>query len=109
MLRTVRSGRRSGTKSGSAPKEIGTALQELVGSIGIGKTLKQYEVVTLWPTLVGEQIARVTTAKRMENGVLLVEVSNAPWRAELTMRRGEIARKINVAVRKNVVKEIRFR
>lgn len=108
-MRTVRSGRRSGAQLRSTPKEIGAAIQELVGSIGIGKTLKQYEVVTLWPTLVGEQIARVTTAKRMENGVLLIEVSNAPWRAELTMRRGEIARKINVSVGKNVVKEIRFR
>jgi len=58
---------------------------------------------------VGDQIAKVTVAKRMENGVLFVEVANAPWRAELTMRRGEIARKINAAVGKNVVKEIRFR
>lgn len=91
------------------PEEIGVALQELVGSIGIGKTLRQYEVVTSWPALVGEQIAKVSTAKRMENGVLFVEVANAPWRAELTMRRGEIARKINAALGKNVVKEIRFR
>lgn len=91
------------------PEEIGVALQELVGSIGIGKALRQYEVVTSWPALVGDQIAKVTVAKRMENGVLFVEVANAPWRAELTMRRGEIARKINAAVGKNVVKEIRFR
>lgn len=91
------------------PEEIGVALQELIGGIGIGKTLRQYEVVTSWPVLVGEQIAKVSVAKRMENGVLFVEVENAPWRAELTMRRREIAGKINAALGKNVVREIRFR
>jgi predicted nucleic acid-binding Zn ribbon protein len=66
-------------------------------------------VITFWAEMVGEQIARVTEAQRMENGVLFVSVSTAPWRAELSMKRMEIMKKINSTLGKNVVKEIRFR
>jgi predicted nucleic acid-binding Zn ribbon protein len=59
--------------------------------------------------VVGEQIAKVTQAQRMENGVLFVSVATAPWRAELSMKRMDITRKINTILGKNVVKEIRFR
>lgn len=66
-------------------------------------------MITSWQELVGEQIAKVTQAQRMENGVLFVGVSTAPWRAELSMKRLEIMAKINAAFGKKVVHEIRFR
>ncbi len=77
--------------------------------LGIDKTLSEYEVVTSWDAIVGEQIAKVTKAERLENGILFVSVATAPWRNELTMKRREIVARINGAVGKNVVKEIRFR
>jgi predicted nucleic acid-binding Zn ribbon protein len=73
------------------------------------KTLEEYGAVTSWSEVVGEQIAKVTKAQHMENGVLFVSVSTAPWRAELSMKRLEIMQKINAALGRNVVKEIRFR
>jgi predicted nucleic acid-binding Zn ribbon protein len=98
-----------GSSGKSQPKAIGAAIQELAKHLGLEKTLGEYEVVTSWQDIVGEQIARVTKAQRIENGVLFVSVETAPWRAELSMKRMEIMQKINAAVGKNVVKEIRFR
>jgi len=85
------------------------AIQDLAKHLGLERNLEDYQVITSWAEMVGEQIAKVTQAQRMENGVLFVGVSTAPWRAELSMKRMEIMQKINTAFGKKVVKEIRFR
>jgi predicted nucleic acid-binding Zn ribbon protein len=85
------------------------ALSDFTSSLGITKKLREYNVVTSWEALVGEQIAKVAKPQRVENGVLFVSVASAPWRAELTMRRREIVERINTAIGKKVVLDIRFR
>jgi predicted nucleic acid-binding Zn ribbon protein len=92
-----------------APQAVGAILQEMVRDLGIDQTLQQYNVLTSWASIVGEKIARVTMPQRIENGILFVQVSSAPWRAELTMRRMEILEKVNAAAGRQVVREIRFR
>jgi predicted nucleic acid-binding Zn ribbon protein len=91
------------------PEPLGEALGRLTKALGITKTLDEYGVLTTWSAVVGERIAGVTSALRIENGVLFVGVATAPWRAELSMQRHEIIRKINAALGKDVVREIRFR
>jgi predicted nucleic acid-binding Zn ribbon protein len=59
--------------------------------------------------VVGEQVAKVTIPQRVDNGVLMVSVSTAPWRAELTMRRREILDKIRRTCPDAGVTDIRFR
>ena len=86
-----------------------SALDLLTHDLGITRKLREYDVITLWRTIVGDQIARVAVAERVENRVLFVAVSSAPWRAELSMRRQEILEKINTAVGRQVIREIRFR
>jgi len=93
----------------STPESFGQALGALVRQLGITRTLRQYDVITSWDGIVGEKIAKVAKAQRMENGILFVGVANAPWRAELTIMRREIIEKINAAMGNKVVKDIRFR
>ena len=88
---------------------VAVAIQELVHRLGITRTIRQYDVINTWESIVGEQIAKVTTVQRIDNGVLYVGVATAPWRAELSMKRREIIEKINSAVGRNIIKEIRFR
>ncbi len=88
---------------------MGEAIKDLARHLGLEKNLEEYQAITSWQEVVGEQIAKVTQAQRMENGVLFVSVSTAPWRAELSMKRIEIMQKINAMLGKSVVKEIRFR
>jgi len=91
------------------PRPIGDALSALTEDLGIGRTLRQYDVITGWTRVVGEQVAKVTTPMRIDNGVLYVSVSTAPWRAELTMRRRDILEKIRRACPQAGVTDIRFR
>jgi predicted nucleic acid-binding Zn ribbon protein len=108
-LNAGRAGRRRTTKGQRQPKVVGLALQELVDDLGILKPLNGYSVITSWKDIVGEQIAKVAHAERVNDGVLIVKVANAPWRNELVMRRGEILERIVKAVGKGIVREIRFR
>jgi len=111
MSKTERAGRgKTGRDSRAGSLQpIGVALVQLVDSLGISQTLKQYDILRLWGSIVGERIARVTKAQRIEQGVLYVHVSTAPWRTELAMKRVEIVRKINKALGSTVVTDIRFR
>ncbi len=101
--------RRTSDKIKKHPEPMVIALDKFVHALGITKKMKQFSVITSWAEIVGEQIARVTEADRMENGILFVKTATAPWRNELTMRRMEIMEKVNAAAGSKVVKEIRFR
>lgn len=93
----------------NAPQAIGTVLDTLLRHLGIEKKVEQYEIFELWNTLVGEQIARVTQVEKIENGVLTVRVSAAPWRTELMFRKEEILEKIHNVMHADAIKDIRFR
>jgi predicted nucleic acid-binding Zn ribbon protein len=82
---------------------------ELFAHLGIQDTVRQYNVLNAWAEVVGEQIARVTTAQKIERGVLIISVATAPWRAELVMRRPEIIKRLNDEAGRVVVRDIRFR
>jgi predicted nucleic acid-binding Zn ribbon protein len=101
--------RKGKPRRGGGPVSMGAALRDLTHRLGIVRTLSEYDVLTSWDALVGEQIARVARPERFENGTLFVAVGSAPWRAELSMRRMEILERINGAIGRKVVKELRFR
>jgi predicted nucleic acid-binding Zn ribbon protein len=88
---------------------VGAALEELARQLGISQTLAEYEVLTSWEKLVGEQIAKAASPERFDNGVLFVRVTTGPWRAELSLRRLEIKERINRLAGRTIVKDIRFR
>jgi predicted nucleic acid-binding Zn ribbon protein len=90
------------------PRSLGDALQGLVKDLGIGGKLHEYEAVLRWEEAVGPHIATVATAAQIQRGVLLVRVSNATWRYELTMRKAELIAKLNALIGENAVKDIRF-
>ncbi len=100
---------RSVSKTKKHPEPMAIALDKFVHALGITKKMKHFSVITSWAEIVGEQIARVTEAERIENGILFVKTATAPWRNELMMRRLEIMEKVNAAAGSKVVKEIRFR
>jgi predicted nucleic acid-binding Zn ribbon protein len=107
MGRAARSKQSTGKKKGPVP--AGIVISELFNHLGIGGTVQQFDVLNVWASVVGEQVAKVTTAQRIEKGVLTVGVATAPWRNELVLRKREIIQKLNAAVGSTVVLDIRFR
>jgi len=92
-----------------SPQSLGSVIDALVRALGIHTKLKQYDIVDVWGSIVGEQIASVTSIDKIEKNVLVVKVTAAPWRTELTFRRGEILEKIHAAMKSDAIKDIRFR
>jgi len=93
----------------AAPKEFGSAVAQVLERLGLGQQLKQYEVLERWGEIVGDQIAAVTTAERIDGGRLYVHVSRSTWRNELVFLKAGIIDKINKAVDEGIVNDIIFR
>ena len=93
----------------SKPKPISRAISSVIEQLGIGAKIKQYEVINSWSKIVGEQIAKVSTAERMEGGKLFVRVSRSTWRNELLFLKKELISKINKTINQEIVKDIIFR
>lgn len=92
-----------------SPQSLGSVIDALVRQLGIQTKLKQYDIVDVWGSIVGTQIADVTSIDKIEKNVLVVKVTAAPWRTELTFRKKEILEKIHAAMNSDAIKDIRFR
>jgi predicted nucleic acid-binding Zn ribbon protein len=92
-----------------SPQSLGSVIDALVRQLGIRTKLKQYDIVDVWGSIVGAQIASVTSIDKIERNVLVVKVTAAPWRTELTFRKMEILDKIHAVMNSDAIKDIRFR
>ena len=92
----------------SSIKPLYSAMQELIGGLGIKKKIDEYQAVVRWAEIVGDHIARVSEATKIKQGVLFVRVAASTWRNELQLRKPEIIRKLNTALGDELVKDIKF-
>lgn len=91
------------------PRTLGEALGRAMRELGLGPKMRQYDVVNLWPSIVGEQIALVAKAESIANGKLLVRVTHSTWRNELLFLKTELITRINTVMKEEIVKDIIFR
>jgi predicted nucleic acid-binding Zn ribbon protein len=61
-----------------------------------------------WPEVMGEMIAGYTQDLFIKNQTLFVHLTNPALRADLSMMRLEIVKKLNAAVGSQVIADIRF-
>jgi predicted nucleic acid-binding Zn ribbon protein len=52
-------------------------------------------MLDLWPEVVGEQLARVTRVKGMDEAALFVEVRSSAWLMELSMMKEDFLERVN--------------
>ncbi len=93
----------------AGPKNLRNAIASLVEDLGLTRKLQQGKILDDWPIIVGEQIARVTVAERLDAGKLFVHVTRSTWRNELIFLKAELINKINSYVNQEIVKDIIFR
>jgi len=87
---------------------IGNVFTQLFRDLGIDKAIQQNMAVSRWAEIVGERIAEISVADRIENGVLFVKVSSPVWRNELVFMKSNLISSVNDALAKTVVKDIKF-
>lgn len=84
------------------------ALAELFGRSGMKRRLKRAEAVILWPQVVGD-VARFSHAKRLQDGVLVVEVADSETAMHLSHQRHRFIDAYQRRFGVSELKDIRFR
>ncbi|MBD3345587.1 MAG: DUF721 domain-containing protein [Chitinivibrionales bacterium] len=92
----------------SKPESITQILNSFLSEQGYLTACREYDVVRMWPEIVGEKIAENTQCTRAEDGVLYVRVPSAAWRQEISYLKKEILDKIEEKSGCSSIKEIIF-
>jgi hypothetical protein len=89
-------------------KKLGNILQQYFHDLGIEKTIKRHQAVSIWPDVVGEKISKVTNPVRVSKDTLFVKVINDAWRNEIHYYKTEIIQKLNQSLGSQMINDIVF-
>ncbi|MCQ2113663.1 MAG: DUF721 domain-containing protein [Bacteroidaceae bacterium] len=89
-------------------EKIGDILREFIREEGLETPLLQRRLIDSWQTVVGEAIAAYTDNLYIRNQNLFVHVNSSVIRAELSMQRTSLVKKLNETVKSTVITDIRF-
>ena len=88
---------------------VGEALQGYLKRSGLGPRIAQAQLIDEWATLVGPQIAAVTTAESVSpDGILFVRVATSAWRNELQLMMPDLMARVNAGRGAGRIKTIRW-
>ena len=96
-------------KKMSRPAPLGTTLQQAMEAARIDVDLDAYRLWQYWEDVVGQPIAQNTQPEAIKGNLLLVNVSSAPWMQQLQFLKSELIEKLNEALGKDLVGDIRFK
>jgi predicted nucleic acid-binding Zn ribbon protein len=89
-------------------KQIKDLLLQVLRDQGLETPLLQKRLVEAWPEVAGPMVASYTLNTYIYNQTLYVRLSNPSLRADLSMRRSELTKKLNDAVGEQVITDVRF-
>lgn len=75
---------------------------------GLETPLQQKRLIDAWPMIAGEFVSRYTSDVTIRNQTLYVHLTSPALRADLSMRRAELTKKLNDYVGSQVIADIRF-
>lgn len=106
-------GRRGDSRDGDAkpkkPQVIGDLLGTVLKQAGVAERVEQAQIIPEWPTLVGPQIAAVTSPQSITaDGTLFVAVATNGWMTELSLMEPELLRSLNAKPGRAAVRKIRW-
>lgn len=94
--------------SKGGPERLASVLQGVLEKHGVDKQIERLGVLELWPEIVGEQLARVTKAKGVEEAALFVEVRSSAWLSELSMMKDDFLERVNERLGEAAIDRIVF-
>ena len=90
------------------PVRLGDLLDGVLDEAGVREQLRRQDVVEAWNEIVGERIAEVTRAVRVDSAVLYVEVRSSAWLMELNLMKPSILERINEGRDEGRIEKVRF-
>jgi hypothetical protein len=91
------------------PVPIGEALSSTFARLGVEARVREHEVFRIWPSVVGEAIARHTEPQGLKQGRLVVHVTDPVWLHHLSMMRHRILEAMRERMGATAVREVVLR
>ena len=88
------------------PLPLGDVVRQELKLLGLSERLREAEIWSLWPEIVGPTVAARAMPLRIIKGTLTVVVSSGPWKQELAFLKGMMKEKLNERLGAEVVREI---
>lgn len=88
---------------------VSDVLAEVFRRGGMKRAVQRAEAVLLWPQVVGPEVARFTTAKSLQDGILYVEVGDSETGMHLMLQRQRFLDVYRGKFQVRDVRDIRFR
>ena len=90
-------------------QHIQIAIRNFLKKSGLNTGVEQQKALKLWDETVGEKISKKTKPTSVKNGTLVIETVNPVWKQELQVQKTEIIKKLNNRLKKDIIKEIKFK
>lgn len=91
------------------PVRIAEAISSAFQRLGLDSRFRQSEIWSVWPAVVGPQIARHAQPHAISHGRLIVHVSDPVWSHHLSMMRPRVIAALNEKLRTSTVRELILR
>lgn len=88
---------------------IGDMIRQFLRREGLETPLNELRIVSAWPEVMGEGIARYTGEAFVRNEVLYIQIKSPALRANLMMNREALVARLNNHVGAQVIRNIIFR
>ena len=92
-----------------APRRLDSALDTVLDRLGVTQAVERHAVFREWEERLGPEIARAAHPHRVDGETLVVRVTSSAWLNELSLRQGEILRRLNAGRRRSSVQRLVFR
>ena len=91
---------------GNNTNNVGDIIRKLMKNPKLADRLDELDALEVWKELIGKQLQNYIAEARMIKGSLLIKVTSAPLRNELSYKKTDLIKQINTKLGKEVVKEI---
>ncbi len=89
-------------------KSIGSLVLQALRQQGLETPLKQRRLIEAWPTVAGAVAAEYTQNIYIYNQTLYVRLTSPALRADLSMQRTELCKRLNDTVGEQIITNIHF-
>ena len=89
-------------------KSLSDVLNMVLRKEGLETPLLQKRLIDGWESVTGKTVARYTGEKFIRNQTLFVKISNPALRADLSMMKSQLVKRLNESVGTLLITDIRF-
>jgi predicted nucleic acid-binding Zn ribbon protein len=91
------------------PRRLDTALDSVLDALGVAQAVERHAVFREWEERLGPEIAHAAQPHRVDGETLIVRVATSAWLSELSLRQGELLRRLNAGRRRSSIRRLVFR